>query len=90
MALRGRLVVDFDVHRDGRISDVVVSDPSSVDSFNSPARLAVEASSPADPLPDVRTPDDKAHFAVTFYYNEKPPDTPDNEKPPDRPAAAPQ
>ena len=71
MTMHGRVVVTFYVHKDGRISDVTVLRPSSVDGFTVAARGAVLLSNPVDRLP-AEYPDDKAFFTVTFFYNEYP------------------
>ena len=75
MSLSGHLILTFVVHRDGSITDVAVSVPSAVESFDLAARSAVIATSPTAPLP-AEYPDESVRFAVTFYYNEKPADTP--------------
>ncbi len=72
MSFRGHVVVTFNVHRDGRITDVTVAGPSSVEAFNSAAFNAILGSNPTTPLPP-EYPSDKAFFTVTFYYNEQPP-----------------
>lgn len=72
MTMRGRVVITFFVHRNGMISDVTVIRPSEIESFNTAAVNALLASNPTTPLPP-EYPDDKAHFTVTFYYNESPP-----------------
>ena len=72
MSFRGHVVVTFNVHRDGRITDVTIIGPSSVESFNSAAFNAILGSNPTHPLPP-EYPSDKAFFTVTFYYNEQPP-----------------
>lgn len=72
MTMRGRVVITFYVHRNGMISDVTVIRPSEIESFNTAAVNALLASNPTAPLPP-EYPDDKAHFTVTFYYNESPP-----------------
>jgi TonB family protein len=71
MSLRGRVVLTFNVHRNGALTDVQVIQPSSVDSFNTAAMNALLASNPTEPLPP-EYPADKAFFTVTFYYNETP------------------
>lgn len=71
MSMRGRVVVTFFVHRDGRITDVQVLRPSPVDAFNRSAQNAVLASTPTLALPP-EYPDDKAFFTVTFFFNETP------------------
>jgi TonB family protein len=71
MMLRGHVVLQFNVHKDGRITDVAIVGPSSVDGFNNAAANAILASNPTAPLPP-EYPADKAFFTVTFYYNEEP------------------
>jgi TonB family protein len=71
MTMRGRVVITFNVHRNGALTDVTVIRPSEIDSFNTAAVNALLASSPTTPLPP-EYPDDKAFFTVTFYYNETP------------------
>jgi TonB family protein len=71
MSLRGNVVLTFNVHRDGRITDLTVLRPSAVDAFTHAAYNAILASNPTQPLPP-EYPDDRAFFTVTFYYNENP------------------
>jgi TonB family protein len=71
MSMRGHVVLTFYVHKDGRITDVTILRPSSVDSFNRSANNAIITSNPTRPLPP-EYPDDKAFFTVTFFYNENP------------------
>jgi TonB family protein len=71
MTMRGHVVVTFNVHKDGRITDVTVARPSTVDAFTLSARNAILASNPTIPLPP-EYPDEKAFFTVTFFFNENP------------------
>jgi len=71
MSMSGRVVLQFNVHKDGRITDLVVIRPAGIDSFNTSAFNALAGSNPTEPLPP-EYPDDKAFFTVTFYYNESP------------------
>jgi TonB family protein len=71
-AFRGRVVLQFNIHRDGSITDVVIVQPSSIDAFNNAAYGAIVTSNPTAPLPP-EYPSDRALFTVTFYYNEEPP-----------------
>jgi outer membrane biosynthesis protein TonB len=73
MAFKGHVVIQFNVHRDGSISDLAVPGPSSVEGFNSAAYGALVASNPTEPLPR-EYPSDHCFFTVTFFYNEQPPD----------------
>jgi TonB family protein len=72
MTFRGRVVVQFNIHKDGRITDVVVAGPSSIDAFNRSAYNAILGSNPVEPLPP-EYPEPVAAFTVTFFYNEEPP-----------------
>jgi len=72
MTMRGRVVITFYVHRNGALTDVTVVRPSEIESFNTAAVNALLASNPTVALPP-EYPDDKAHFTVTFFYNESPP-----------------
>lgn len=71
MSMKGRVVVTFNVHKDGTISDLTVIGPSPVDAFNNAAYGALASSNPTQPLPP-EYPSDKAFFTVTFFYNEQP------------------
>jgi TonB family protein len=71
MTMKGHVVVTFNVHKDGRITDLTVVKPSSVDAFTNSAFNALAASNPTLALPP-EYPDDRAFFTVTFYFNESP------------------
>jgi TonB family protein len=71
MTMKGHVVLTFNVHRDGRITDLQVVKPSSVGAFTNSAHNALAASNPTIPLP-TEYPDDKVFFTVTFYFNETP------------------
>ena len=71
MTMKGHVVVTFNVHRDGRITDLTVLKPSSVNAFTNSAFNALAASNPTLALPP-EYPDDRAFFTVTFYFNETP------------------
>ena len=70
-SLHGHAVITFFVHRDGRITDVTVAKPSTVDGFTRAAYYAMLASNPTIALPP-EYPEDKVFFTVTFFYNERP------------------
>ena len=72
MSMRGHVVVTFNVHKDGSITDLTVVGPCPIDSFNNAAFGALAASNPTQPLPP-EYPSEKAFFTVTFFYNETPP-----------------
>lgn len=71
MSLKGHVVITFNVHKDGRITDLQVLRPSDVSAFNNAAFNALAQSNPTMALPP-EYPSDKAFFTVTFYYNESP------------------
>ncbi len=70
--MRGHVVLQFNVHKDGRITDIAVVGPSGVDAFNNAAFNAILTSNPTAPLPE-EYPSDRAFFTVTCFYNEEPP-----------------
>ena len=72
MTNKGHVVVTFNVHKDGTISDLNVVGPCPIDAFNNAAVGALAGSNPTQPLPP-EYPADKAFFTVTFFYNEAPP-----------------
>ena len=51
MTMKGHVVVTFNVHKDGRITDLQVVKPSSVDAFTNSAHNALAASNPTVALP---------------------------------------
>jgi TonB family protein len=67
--LRGRVSIRFHVHRDGRLVDLEVVRPSSVEQFTAAAYNALKLSNPTLPLP-VEYPDETIEIVVTFLYNE--------------------
>lgn len=71
MLMRGRVVIQFNVHKDGRITDLTVVSPASVESFNTAALNALLSSNPTYALPP-EYPAERAFFTVTFFYNETP------------------
>jgi TonB family protein len=71
MSMRGRVVITFNVHKNGFITDLAVIGPSPVEAFNQAAYGALASSNPTAPLPP-EYPADKAFFTVTFFYNEDP------------------
>jgi TonB family protein len=71
MSMKGHVVVTFNVHKDGTISDLMVIGPSAIEAFNNAAFGALASSNPTQPLPP-EYPVDKAFFTVTFFYNEQP------------------
>jgi TonB family protein len=73
MIMKGHVVITFNIHRNGAITDIDVKKPSSVESFNHAAVNALLGSNPTQPLPP-EYPSESAFFTVTFLYNEDPAD----------------
>lgn len=71
MYMSGRVVLTFNVHKSGAVTDLVVASPSTVEAFTNAAFGAMVSSNPTAPLP-VEYPADRAFFTVTFFYNERP------------------
>ena len=71
-SMHGHVVITFNVHRDGSLTDLAVARPSGIEAFNNSAFNALRASNPTQPLPP-EYPDDQAFFTVTFFFNELPP-----------------
>ncbi len=71
MTMHGHVVVTFYVGKDGRITELRILRPSSIDGFNNSSFNALAASNPTQPLPP-EYPDDRAFFTITFFYNENP------------------
>lgn len=72
MSMHGNVVLTFNVHRDGSITDLSVMKPSRVRAFTNSAVNAISTSNPTYPLPD-DYPDETCFFTVTFFFNESPP-----------------
>jgi TonB family protein len=68
--MKGRVVITFNVHRNGTITDLTVIKSSGVESFDASSYNALRLSNPLQPLP-AEYPLDKAFFTVTFHYNER-------------------
>jgi TonB family protein len=71
MSNSGHVVIQFNVHKDGTITDLTIVGPCPIPAFNSAAYGALATSNPTQPLP-AAYPADKAFFTVTFFYNESP------------------
>jgi TonB family protein len=70
----GVVTIQFTIHRDGRISDVVVMKSSGHPPYDFAARKAIELSSPLQPLP-ADFPNPTERVTAMFYYNTKIPKT---------------
>ena len=66
---RGRVILQFIVHRDGRITDLKIVQAANP-ALTSAAVNAITMSSPTLPLPE-EYPADFVLFTVTFHYNER-------------------
>ena len=71
MIMKGHVVITFNIHRNGAITDIEVKKPSHIESFNHAAVNALITSNPTQALP-AEYPSDSAFFTVTFLYNEDP------------------
>ena len=71
-SMHGNVVITFNVHRNGALTDLTVDKPARVEGFTHSAANALRASNPTLALPP-EYPDDHAFFTVTFYFNEFPP-----------------
>jgi TonB family protein len=71
MSQHGHVVIQFNVHKNGMISDLNIVGPSAIEAFDTAAYGALASSNPTQPLPPAY-PADKAFFTVTFFYNETP------------------
>jgi TonB family protein len=71
MMYKGHVVMTFNVHKDGNITELSIAGPCPVDAFNTAAFGALKASTPTEPLPR-EYPTESAFFTVTFFYNEAP------------------
>jgi periplasmic protein TonB len=69
MMLKGHVVFQFDVQRDGTITGLRMVSSSGVAAFDSAALGALKLSNPTMALP-LAYPSDQAAFVVTFHYNE--------------------
>jgi TonB family protein len=72
MLMKGHVVITFNIHKNGAITDIDVKTPASIGAFNNAAVNALIASNPTQPLPP-EYPSESAFFTVTFFYNEEPP-----------------
>jgi TonB family protein len=69
MSMSGHVVITFNVHKNGALTDLTIAGPCPVEAFNHAAYGALVASNPTAPLPP-EYPSDTAFFTVTFFYNE--------------------
>ena len=65
-----RVVLQFNVHKSGGITDVRVVSGADIEAFNLSSFNAIKLSNPTLPLP-AEFPDDKAFFTVIFSYERR-------------------
>jgi TonB family protein len=70
MFQRGRVVIQFNILRNGTIADLKIVGPSPIEPFNLAAFNALKLSNPTMALP-AEYPDDRAFFTVIFHYNDR-------------------
>jgi TonB family protein len=68
MLMSGKVVIEFYVSRDGRLSELKIVSPSQFEAYNVSSFNALKNSNPTQPLPP-EYPDDRAKFTVTFHYD---------------------
>ena len=68
MLMSGKVVIQFYVSKDGRISELKVVSPSQFEAYNVSSSNALKNSNPTQPLPP-EYPDDRAFFTITFHYD---------------------
>jgi TonB family protein len=71
MTFKGRVVVQFNVLRNGTIRDLVVLQPAPIPALTNAAVNSLRLSNPTAALPP-EYPADQVLFTVTFHYNEDP------------------
>jgi TonB family protein len=70
--LKGVVTIRFTIHRDGRITDVVILSNSGAPPYDFAAKKAIELSSPLNPLPK-DFPNRTERVTAMFFYNQEPP-----------------
>ena len=70
MMMKGHVVIQFNVQKNGSITDIRVVQTSGIPPFDTAAFNSLKLSNPTLALP-AEYPDDKAFFTVTFHYNER-------------------
>jgi hypothetical protein len=69
--LHGRVSLTLVIARSGAVSELQVTEPSTIYGFTQAAYQALAASNPTVPLPPAY-PDEMMRMRVTFFYNEDP------------------
>lgn len=70
MVMRGHVVIQMIVRRDGTLTDFRIVRPSGIDAFDTAALNALRLSSPTMQLPEEYPGSGIDPFTVIFYYNE--------------------
>ena len=70
MVMRGHVVIQMIVRRDGTLTDFRIIRPSGIEAFDTAALNALRLSSPTMQLPDAYPGSGIDPFTVIFYYNE--------------------
>ena len=70
--IKGVVTIRFTIHRNGRITDVVMLSSSGHPPYDFAAGKAIELSSPLNPLPG-DFPNSTERVTAMFYYNSDPP-----------------
>lgn len=68
MLMSGKVVIQFYVSKEGRLSEFKVVAPSQFEAYNVSSMNALKNSNPTLPLPP-EYPDDRAFFTITFHYD---------------------
>ena len=68
MLMSGKVVIQFYVSRDGRLSELKLVGPSQFEAYNVSSMNALKNSNPTMALPP-EYPDDRAFFTITFHYD---------------------
>ena len=68
MLMSGKVVIQFYVSRDGRLSELKIVGPSPFEAYNVSSLNALKNSNPTMALPP-EYPEDRAFFTITFHYD---------------------
>ena len=68
MLMSGKVVIQFYVSKDGRLTELKIVGPSQFEAYNISSFNALKNSNPTQPLPP-EYPDDRAFFTITFHYD---------------------
>ena len=68
MLMSGKVVIQFYVSKEGRLTELKVVSPSQFEAYNVSSMSALKNSNPTQPLPP-EYPDDRAFFTITFHYD---------------------